>query len=84
MKAFNKSEKSRLNLQKITIARLNTVESEMIKGGLTFTIDDGDISVTTLNGGGTFQSGYMGSNCNDLVTKTKVIIKIPPQAPTNP
>lgn len=60
---------NKLNLRKITIARLNDTEIEMVKGGLSLDLEDGKISITTLNGGGTFQTGYMGSNCQDIQTK---------------
>lgn len=61
---------NRLNLQKITIASLNTVDSELIKGG---DQTEEKISVTTTSTG-TTKSGYMNSNCNDLVTKPKKVI----------
>lgn len=67
--SLNKTGENKLNFKRITIARLNAVQSEMIKGGEYRFNDDGGVSITTVNGGGTFQSGYMGSNCQIQQTK---------------
>ena len=67
---LNKHRANRLNLQKITIASLNTVDSELIRGG---DLTEDKISITTTSTG-TTKSGYMNSNCNDLVTKPKKVI----------